>query len=416
MQDINETAAAAGASTAAGRLVRRVADPRAGAVIAFARYAVAASAACGAAALAQEDFTTTDRMVPHVSTVPANEGDRVELFVREKLSADLEDRIEARETLEGRVVLFVHGVSVPSVPDFDLPFKDYSWMQRLAAENFDTFSVDVTGYGFSPTPTMDDPCNMSPADQEIVMPNPLTHGCVPEYGFLLTSSQTDWDEIDVVVDYIRELRGVERVSLVGWSLGGLRAGGYAARHPDKIDKLVLFAPVYQPDSAAEPPVDFPRAGVPMTLQTRMGFLQDRWESNVRCENQLEPGIQDEVWRTIMAFDPLGAVWGPPEGVMRVRTAEYWGWNTQVAAQVTAPTLILVGLQDGLLPGGRALYRDLTRAPSKVMVEMDCATHFALWEASQYEFMHAASLEWLEGGTFRGETGGSYSVGFGGSTQ
>lgn len=109
----------------------------------------------------------------------------------------------------------------------------------------------------------------------------------------------------------------------------------------------------------------------------------------------------------------GAVWGPPEGVMRVRTAEYWGWNSELAARVTAATLIMTGLQDGLLPGSEALYAHLRGTDAKVFVTMDCATHFALWEAGQYEFMHEASREWLESGTFRGQRNGRVAVGFGG---
>jgi pimeloyl-ACP methyl ester carboxylesterase len=366
--------------------------------------------ALSGAVAAEEALATIDRFVSHVSTVPANEGQRVGLFVREKIGTTLEASIAAGAAPEGRVVLFVHGVSIPSVPDFDLGFKDYSWMAYLAAAGFDTFAMDHTGYGYSPMPAMDNPCNMSAADQAVVIPNPLGASCEPDYKHLLTTSATDWDEIDTVVDYIRGLRGVERVSLIAWSLGGLRTGGYAARHPDKIDKLVLFAPFYQPESPTEPPASLPSPGVPMTLQTRAGLMHDRWGANVACEDQVEPGIQDTVWRTIMSYDAFGSVWGPADGVMRVRTAEYFGWNPEFAARVTAPTLIMVGRQDGLLPGGQALYRDLAGADSKVIVEMECATHFALWETSQYRFMHEASKEWLLSDAYRGEHNGSFVVG------
>src|SRR5207237_183314 len=40
------------------------------------------------------------------------------------------------------------------------------------------------------------------------------------------------------------LRHVDKVDLIGWSMGGPRAGGYAAQHPDKISKMVLLAPAY----------------------------------------------------------------------------------------------------------------------------------------------------------------------------
>ena len=42
--------------------------------------------------------------------------------------------------------------------------------------------------------------------------------------------------------------------------------------------------------------------------------------------------------------------------------------------------------------------------------MACATHFAVWEKTQYRFMHEASREWLETGMFRGHTTGRFSVG------
>jgi len=113
----------------------------------------------------------------------------------------------------------------------------------------------------------------------------------------------------------------------------------------------------------------------------------------------------------MSFDQRGAVWGPDHGVMRVRTsAGSWGWNREYAAKVTAPTLIMVGEQDFLLESDKQLYEDLTASESKVLVTMECATHFAVWESTQYKFMHEASLEWLESTTLRGETGGRFSVG------
>ena len=129
----------------------------------------------------------SNRFVPHTSTVPANEGERVGLFLHEKLSRELADRIAAGERPEGRVVLFVHGGSIPSVPDYDLPYKDYSWMEHLAAAGFDTFSMDQTGYGLSPRPMMDDPCNMAADDRAIVTPNPLAGDCEPSYRHGLTT-------------------------------------------------------------------------------------------------------------------------------------------------------------------------------------------------------------------------------------
>ena len=364
---------------------------------------------------AEELFVTVDRFVPHTSTVRANQGDRVGIFVREKLSQDVADQIAASAHSPGKVVLFVHGGSVPSVPDYDLPYKDYSWMAHLAAAGYDTFAMDQSGYGLSPRPMMDNPCNMTAEHRAFITPTPLSSDCEPEYRQGLTTSQSDWDEIDTVVDYIRKLRNVDTVSLIGWSAGGPRTAGYAARNPEKIDKLVLFAPGYRRDQSSTPPADLPHGEVPMRLQTKDTLENGRWRSTVACEHQIATGIQEVIWQTIMSFDQAGSVWGPSHGVMRVRTsAGSWGWNREFAGKVTAPTLILVGNEDSLLEPDEQLYQDLSGTSRKVLVTMACATHFAVWESTQYKFMHEASLEWLTSGTFRGQTNGRFSVGRGGS--
>ena len=196
---------------------------------------------------AENGFVTTERFVPHVSTVPANAGERVGLYLREKTTDAVAAGVARDGGFSEKVVLFVHGGSVPSIPDYDLDYKDYSWMGYLAEAGYDTFAMDQTGYGRSPRPMMDDACNLAADDQVLVTPNPLSEPCTPG----LTTVQSDSDEIDTVVDYIRELRGVDKVSLVGWSAGGRRTGGYAARHPEKVDKLVLFPPGYGRDGPSE---------------------------------------------------------------------------------------------------------------------------------------------------------------------
>lgn len=350
-------------------------------------------------------FVTVDRFVPHVSTVDANEGQRVALFLHEKLDVSLANAIAEGRQPSGRVVLFVHGNSIPTVPDYDLPYKDYSWMAYLADAGFDTFSLDHTGYGHSPRPAMENPCNMSEENRALLSPDVAGEACRTTYAHPLTSYASDWDEIDAVVDYIRDLRGVERISLIGWSRGGPRAGGYAARNPDKVDKLILYAPAYEASAPAGPPEGFPPDGYPMELQTYDALMQDRWQSGVACDGQVDPGIRSAIWQSVMSFDPLGATWRP-EGVMRVRVGTYFGWNETLAARIAAPTLILAGRQDGLLPAAEALYPDLTGTDNKVLVTMECATHFAVWEATQYKQMHEASLEWLSFGEFRGQRQGS----------
>lgn len=333
-----------------------------------------------------------DHWVTHVSTVPANFGQRVNLFVRERVLEGVA-RTGASTAANGKVVLFVHGGTVPSVPDYDLDFKNYNWMAYLAQAGFDVFAMDQTGYGGSSKPKMDDPCNMNVADQPLLIPNPLSAPCPPSYPFTLTTSQSDWDEIDRVIDYIRTLTGVDRVSIIGWSGGGPRGGGYAARHPEKVDKLFLYAPGYSRTGSSDPPAIVPRPGFPMNIQTHDELMFDRWQATITC-GQVDPGIRDVIWSTILAFDTLGSVWGTPPGLMRTRTAVSWGWNAPYAATVTAPALIIVGEQDAGLPTSRRLYEDLVNVQNKVLIEVACATHFMVWEETQHRTLLEASKDWL----------------------
>jgi pimeloyl-ACP methyl ester carboxylesterase len=58
--------------------------------------------------------------------------------------------------------------------------------------------------------------------------------------------------VERVVDFIRALRGVEQVHLLGWSEGAsVEAPLYAIQHPDKVARLVLFSATYRNPMSAE---------------------------------------------------------------------------------------------------------------------------------------------------------------------
>ncbi len=95
-------------------------------------------------------IVTTDHMVLHVSTVPANKGEKVHLFVRERDSTP-------PGAPSRRAVLMLHGRTVPALPGFDLDHEQYSWAGDLAQKGFDVFVMDLQGSGRSPRPKMDDP-------------------------------------------------------------------------------------------------------------------------------------------------------------------------------------------------------------------------------------------------------------------
>lgn len=341
-------------------------------------------------AAADDAIVTIDHIVPHVSTVPANLGQTVGLFVREKLPAG------TQRPARPRVALFIHGGYSPAVVAYDLDYMGFSFMAALARAGFDVFAMTHTGYGASPKPMMDDPCNVDAAFQPLIIPHVLKAPCPPRYPFKLVSSRTEWDEIAAVVDFIRELRGVERVSLIGWSTGAPRAGGFAALHPDQVDKLVLFGP--SPFFAGDdPPAQMPEPGAPVILQTKEMLLEKRWRNDVRCDGQVDdPEVREVMWRELIRQDGLGAHWRP-EGAMRAPNRMNYGWRRNCAA-IRAPTLVLLGEFDNYRQR-RDAWKGLG-VDRRALIKVACASHFMQYERGRH-VLHRATREWLETGSIEG---------------
>jgi pimeloyl-ACP methyl ester carboxylesterase len=368
-------------------------------------HAAVAAIVClgaGAATAQTPSIVTIDRLVSHSSTVPAMAGQKIDLFVREKIAADLLEKSPGK-TFERKVVLMVHGGFSPATLAFDVPYRDYSWMDALAKQGFDVFAMDMTGYGRSGRPMMDDPCNLIAAHQKALIPRTLPEPCSPKYPYELVNSDSETADINAVVDFIRRLRGVERVSLLGWSGGGIRTGTFTARHPDKVDRYVIWASSNysrkNPDSAPA----LPKPGAAMVAQTRAVGIDKRWLGNVKCEDAVEPGMPEVIAGANQLADPVGATWGP--GVLRAPTRTYWGWNAASAKKIKHPTLIMVGEQDALTKSNIELFEDLG-AEHKVFLGIACGTHFLNWE-KQRRVLHKASLDWLTNGSLGGAISGTF---------
>ena len=350
-----------------------------------------------------DGIRTIDRFVEHVSTVPAIAGETVRLFLREKVSATIADGPPG-SVAEGRVVLMVHGGFWPGTVAFDFGHRDYSFMTALARAGFDVFALDMTGYGYSDRPMMDDPRNLSPADRTVLARGSPAEPTQPTYPFVLVDSRSETADIDAAVECIRRLRGVEKVSLFGWSGGGIRTGTYALRHPEKVDRLVILASSnYRRDGSDVPPPTLPVPGFPLTIQSRAVGEHERWRPNIRCPGQVEDDVFDVLWQASLATDPVGAGWGP--GVLRSPTRTYWGWTASRAARLAVPTLVMAGEHDRLVDSNAALYRDLGTA-EKVFLMINCASHFVMWEQGR-SIVWRTAREWFESATLEGARTGIF---------
>ncbi len=350
---------------------------------------------------AEDRIVTTDSFVAHVSTVHATLGQTVGLFVREKALAST---LAAAATRKPHVVLMVHGGFGPSIVAYDLQYRDYSFMSVLARAGFDVFTLSHTGYGPSPRPLMDDPCNVDREFQPLLVPHILKELSPPRYPYKLVSSRSEWDELETVIRHIRMLRGVERISLIGWSTGAPRAGGFAALHPEQVDKLVLFGPApWFPND--NPPEQMPEPGAPTLLQTREFLLHRRWQDFVRCDGQLEdPDVCNHYWQAIMAVDEVGARWGPNgEGIIRAPNRMNFGWRANLA-RIQAPTLVLLGEFDNYAQRLEA-WKGL-RVEHRMFIKIACASHFVSFERGRH-LLYRATQSWLAGGAVDGAHNGEF---------
>ncbi|HLH44661.1 MAG TPA: alpha/beta fold hydrolase [Bryobacteraceae bacterium] len=366
-------------------------------------------ALCAAKLLSADDgqrLLSIDHYVLVRSAVPMMSGQPAHLYVREVVQGrTLRDSPSA-----DRVALFVHGSGTPAEVAFDVPYRGYSWMAYLAEAGFDVFAMDLTGYGRSTRPApMDDPCNLTSEQQKAFVPSLIPTVCEPSYPRQLTTLPSDWSDIGAVVDHVRALRHVDKVSLLGWSLGGPRAGGFAAQHPEKVLKLVLLAPAYNRKASANPPAQVPANGAAMNTQSRDEFIAN-WDRQVGCPGQYSSAVSDAVWTSMIQSDPVGAAWGT--GVRRAPQVTSWGWTQAAVAQTQIPTLMVSGVHDKQVNPDRVreLYADLG-TPKKVFVDLACSSHNAMWEKNHL-LLFRASLEWLTKGSVDGKPEGELQMGYG----
>ncbi len=281
-----------------------------------------------------------------------------------------------------RTLLFVHGATYPASTSFDLPIEGKSWMDVLAERGFDVWLLDLPGYGRSGRPPeMDAPAAANP---------PLTDTADAVHAYATAA------------EHIMRMRHVSRLDVMGWSWGTTIAAGYAARWPDHVERLVLYAPLWIPQT----PVTLGPAGVlgAYRLVTRDAALA-RWLQGVpeaARADLIPPGVfdawADATWQT----DPKASTQTPPalrapNGVIKdLREAWSAGHPTYDPARITAPTLIVQGEWDHDTPPAmaRALFAKLTHAPWKQYELLGGGTHTIIMERNR-RLLYQAVQHFLE---------------------
>jgi pimeloyl-ACP methyl ester carboxylesterase len=317
-----------------------------------------------------------NKLITHEAMVPSGDPG-ISIYVRNKHPAGM-----TRFTPE-RTVLFVHGATYPAETAFDLRLDGFSWMEFIARRGFDVYLLDVRGYGRSTRPPqMDAPAADNPP---------------------FADTATARADVDAVVEHIKRDRGIDRVCLIGWSWGCATMGSYAAEHPEKVEKLVLFAPGWLRDGPS--PTD---QGGPLGAWRAVAreSARERWLNGVpagKRDGLIPPGWFDAWADATFATDPAGAAMSPPvlrapNGVVQDgRTFWSAGRALYDPALVTAPTMIAVGEWDRDTPPALALalFPLLTNVRRKHLALIGEATHTMLMERNRMALFEQVQL-FLEG--------------------
>jgi pimeloyl-ACP methyl ester carboxylesterase len=311
--------------------------------------------------------------------VPSEPG--IDIYVRNKRPADF------TSFAPERTVLFVHGSTYPAHTGFDIPLDGLSWMQYIAARGYDTYCLDVRGYGRSTRPAaMSEPPQNNP-------PVARTPDAVKD--------------ITAVLNFILERRGIGRLNLIGWSWGCTLMATTAIQNPDEAARLVLYAP---PFLRTTPSLLLQNLG-PGPLGAYRTVTREqaraRWLNGVpdhRQAAQIPEGFFEQWADATWATDPDGAKQNPP--VLRAPNGtiadsqQYWsaGKTMYDPAKITAPTLIAIGEWDRDTPPymAQTLFPLLTNSPGKRLVMLAEGTHHMMLEKNRLALFRAVQAFLDEG--------------------
>jgi len=325
-----------------------------------------AASPCAAAGVKERRLETESYSIP--SDTPG-----ISLYVRNKRPADLKT-FSARRTL-----LYVHGATYPSETAFDLPLDGMSWMDYIACHGWDVYLVDLRGYGRSSRP----PEMAQPAEQN----GPIVDTAVAVR------------DVSSAVEHVLARRKLERLNLLGWSWGTSIMGTYAAANPDKVQRLVLYAPLWLRQTPSLIGSDGPLGAY---RQVGKEQARKRWLSGVPADKQADliPEGWFEAWASATwATDPDSGKWDPPmlrapNGVIK-DVREYWSAQRPYydPRAIRAATLLILGEwdQDTPLYMAQAVFGLLENAAWKRLVLIGEGTHTVIMERNRMQLLREVQL-------------------------
>lgn len=251
-----------------------------------------------------------------------NGKDGVKLHIREVYfehdkSADTNDPL-----------LMVHGGGPGAVASFDMDVPGGSLASDIAEKGIKVYLMNIRGWERSTLPEYD------LSDSTLVIGNYREAG----------------EDIDAVIDFIRERDHVEKVSYFGWATGGHWGGYYATRHPDKLAHFISLNSLYGVNAPWELKQFFLSEQDP-SRYNKQGFyrrsvkdaLTRKWTSTIPLENKSawrDPKIAEAYSETAIKLSSLPDTMIVPGGYREEsfymsNGKKYWN-----AKDISTPSLVM----------------------------------------------------------------------------
>ncbi len=205
----------------------------------------------------------------------------------------------------------------------------------------------------------------------------LSEWTIPDDSYSLSAWVGD---LEAVVDAV----GAERFDLLGVSQGGAVAIEYAARHPERVRRLVLYGAFAQGRVARGDPATAQRLHDLQSELALVGWGQDNPSFRQVFTSQFMPGGSKELWDD---FNELQRRSTSPENAARLLQVTAYIDVSDVARRVQAPTLVLHARNDQRPPFAQGqLLADLI--PGARFVPLEGSNHILLADEPAWpDFLH-----------------------------
>jgi len=266
------------------------------------------------------------------------------------------ERMQPEGDAPQKQILLTHGLTYSS-HEFDVNVGDYSLARFLANNGYSVWLLDIAGYGRS--------------------------GKV-EDGFMPNSDYAA-EDIAAAAKLIIETSGQDKIDVLGWSWGTVTGGRFAAKYPELVRKLVLYAPIL--------------AGLADMEVTEAFKIPDWAHAASDFQVNADKTIDYDIVEPLVVDTFLSNCWrydgdGVPNGGRRDLLVSP-DIRLIPTASIKAPTLMILGDKDDYI-GVDLCMETLASLPENSGIEViSGAAHAMMMEKPYYKMFREAVINFLQ---------------------